>query len=99
MPELTFYGSSDDLIECEGVVSEEWNKEHGQFLVVCPDGRQAHVWLVYGDNGCWSVSYGLVGEDVPAPTGCIQHKTYTAVLTLDVPEKTTVHEVVGGPSR
>lgn len=91
MPDLTFYGASDDLIECAGVVREEWNAEGAKLLVVCPDGRQAHVRVAYEDPGVWVVSYGPVEEDVPAPVGRLEVERYSARLTLDVPEKTTVH--------
>lgn len=90
MPDLIFYGASDDLMEVEGVVSEEYPGDRGTFLVVS-NGAQVKVRLCYEDNGCWSVCAWPVDEGVDGPLGALTFEGYTAKLHLEVAGTATVH--------
>lgn len=97
MAELTIYGASDDLVEVEGLFTNEFyvqgDNEAVTLLVTCPDGRSCKVRVAYVDGGVWAVSYQPSDEDVPAPTGRVECGGYTARLILDVPEGTKVHRL------
>jgi hypothetical protein len=96
MPELIISGASDDLVEIEGVLREEFDvpsSETINLLIVTPDANQAKVRVSYTRNGVWEIGYAPVDEDVSAPPGRIEVSGYTARLTLDVLEGTKVHRL------
>ncbi|MBO2461713.1 hypothetical protein [Actinomadura violacea] len=98
---VTFYGSSDDLVEvdgCPGVdefgsYGEVW---HGDLIApggpLAPGGAmRVHVFF----DGCWHVSVGQVDETIPLPDWPIrfeQQKGYdgtpspSVLLTVDAPD-------------
>ena len=95
MPDLTFYGASDDLIEIDGAFSEEYGREDGHFLVI--DGeRHMRVHVFYTSQGTWAVACWQLSEAMPAIPGTITFDRYTAKLTLDVGEKVQVQPLWGG---
>jgi hypothetical protein len=64
---LTFYGSSDDLVEAGG---EEYNAESGVFRLATPDGHGIRVEVTYTGAGVWGIGVEpLISHplDDPAP--------------------------------
>lgn len=96
-----FYGSSDDLIEVEGV------KGADEFGVYVSDGRyhgsfnlggQMRIHAIY--DGCWSFAVGQVGEDIPLPDWPIRilaqpGTPYSMRLEIDVPKNAKVFQECG----
>jgi hypothetical protein len=86
---ISFYGSSDDLIEIEGDIKgcDEYDVG-GQITSFVVAGLSVSLQYAYG--GCWSISVNLVDEDVAveaknmrlsvAPNG------YSMLLEMDVPK-------------
>jgi hypothetical protein len=80
---LSFYGSSDDLVEVDdscGKLGEEYSAGHthkedgapagtgGRFLVTGPDGGRLVVIVSYARHkATWDVAVAPVDEDVPLP--------------------------------
>ena len=96
MPELIFYGASDDLIEVEGAIEEEYPADSGDranLLVFGPDERSAIVSVGYTEDGVWAVTYGQAYEDTPVYEGRVTARGYTAVLTIEVPEGTMIRRL------
>lgn len=57
MPEVTIYGASDDLIEVEGAISEEfsaYDMGDGMYLAFS-DGTVLHVQYGANDEGMWRI--------------------------------------------
>jgi hypothetical protein len=109
MPDLIFYGASDDLIEVEGVVSEEYNGEEALFIVESPDGEQkAYVRVLFeaGEGGGnWSVAIWPADEDIRSFEGRVDvrpahlnpgetYRAYSSRLTLEVPDGTAVTNLI-----
>lgn len=105
MPDLTIYGSSDDLVEVEGVLEQEHNAEDVTLLVSAGGDRRAVVRAVFDPQdvgtgeqcgGCWAITVAPFDEDVPGFAGRIEITGYTARLTLDVPDDVSVERIGGG---
>ena len=83
---LTIYGASDDLIEIEGDVREEFDAYNaGPKVVRCSDGSAVRI--EYTGEGCWevrvvSLAVGTTAETVPHDN---DKTTYTDRLTLTAP--------------
>ena len=110
---ITIYGYSDDLVEVEGLGTDlEFNvyDEHWQGDLVAPGGSVAesmrvHCW--YGDSGCWQVGVGQTDESAqlpPWPVTIAQKPHddpgspgYSALLSIDAPEGTTLTNVKPEP--
>jgi len=97
MRKITFYGSSDDLIEIEGApgadeyyADTDREEPEGRFIV----GGKILVMALYDKNGCWSFSLGQLHEDVPFPDWPIsfrQHENgYSVELTIEAPDDAIV---------
>jgi len=59
---VTIYGASDDLIEVEGALSEEFNphgRDKGDYLVFS-DGTVLSV--QYAEDGCWRINRLVAGS-------------------------------------
>lgn len=89
---VTFYGSSDDLIEVDGSIPgcDEYTGESADF-----DIAGLIVRVFYNDGGCWSIAVGQIDEDVPvlARVESLVADGYTMKLTLDVPNGSHVTKV------
>ncbi|EMB4322617.1 hypothetical protein RJ492_001714 [Pluralibacter gergoviae] len=91
MKELKFYGASDDLLECEGAISEEIGcfNSPGIYHLKSAEGEMQVVGY-YLDSGLWSIGISQVNENTPLPawlTSFSQHECgYSVVLTLQVPD-------------
>jgi hypothetical protein len=52
---ITVYGASDDLIEIEGGISEEFSVyDEDGMLLACSDGTV--LGIVYDSDGCWRIT-------------------------------------------
>lgn len=92
MPAVTFYGASDDLVEVEGAVSEEYDGDD-VLLLVTSDTRQSYVHVKYERTGTWSVALFPVDEDMPAHAGTATTKGYSAYLTVGLSDPFTIVRV------
>lgn len=92
MPDLTISGSSDDLIEIEGVISDEFNyiNDPCHMRISSPDGRSVRVTVEFDDEGCWAVALHPDEEDKPGYAGTVLVTGYTTKLTLDVPDDVSI---------
>lgn len=62
MSQITIYGASDDLIEVEGAITEEFNPpEDEPSYLAFSDGSLLSI--TYTDDGLWKISVFCVGED------------------------------------
>ncbi|BAH38848.1 hypothetical protein GAU_1806 [Gemmatimonas aurantiaca T-27] len=54
MAEVTIYGASDDLVEIDGAISEEWNaSDDERNYLAFSDGTVLSI--EYGSKGCWEI--------------------------------------------
>lgn len=63
MKRLEVYGASDDLIEVEGAVQEEfggYSRDDKEFLLVVSDGTV--LGLKYGGEGVWNIRLVATGK-------------------------------------
>lgn len=93
--ELTFYGASDDLLECEGAIREEigcYNKP-GIYHLKSAEG-ELQVVGYYLDSGMWSVGISQIAEDTPLPAWPVTYSMYehgySVQLTIVVPDDTSL---------
>lgn len=102
---LKFYGSSDDLFECEGTRPREGEPDEiGKFRqpaiveIRTPDGEGLHVIGQYavGETACWMIGIAPLEEDTPIPVWNISfglHKSgYSPELTVEVPDSAFVRQ-------
>lgn len=83
MHSVTIYGASDDLVEVEGDVREEFSAyEDGYRFLAFGDGSL--VRLNYTDEGCWEVRVEVLGAGTAQSldTHDGDTTTYTDRLTL-----------------
>lgn len=82
---ITIYGASDDLIEIEGEIREEFDSyqgcadNHGQHLA-CSDGTLLSV--LYDQDGCWRFHRVTAGSADFAKTEGDPDGDYTDRVTL-----------------
>ena len=57
---IEIYGASDDLIEIEGDIREEFNGDDG--LIVCSDGTVLSIHYGKQDLGIWDIQVVREGE-------------------------------------
>lgn len=104
---LEIYGASDDLIEIDGDIREEFyaksygkNLEGNSFALTRWEGDQIEgmeVHVRYEATGCWSVGISQLEEDKPLPDwgASLSGDGYTAKLILsNVPDDV---KLVGPP--
>ncbi len=66
-----FWGESDDCIEVDGAVRDEFIGRYNSMwtaTITAPDGKQKMLisgW--YADNGCWNFAIGQADEATPLP--------------------------------
>lgn len=61
MSKLKIYGHSDDLVEIEGDIREEWEAfDAGQCYIAISDGTLLHI--TYDHEGVWRVTPCVIGE-------------------------------------
>jgi hypothetical protein len=96
--ELRVYGASDDLVELEGAISDEYNTPAGglELVLTAPDGSALVVTALYTKaGGTWAIGVAPAeeGEDLPDWIRTVRTSPscgYSAELVLDVPEGTIV---------
>jgi len=101
MATLTVFGSSDDLIEVDGVEgADEFNDTSGHWrgIIEAPDGATAIVYVDLRRNGTWTVALGQYEEDYPLPNWPVSITVdedlcaYSTKATIEVPEGTTIRK-------
>jgi hypothetical protein len=100
MPEVTIYGASDDLIEVEGDIREEYYaRDAGDMAnaVVFPDGSV--VAIEYTPAGVWRIGLerqgaGTTVEHVRAPEDDDDNYSDRVTLKSDQPFRWAVHCLV-----
>ena len=99
---LTIFGSSDDLIEVDGISGgDEFSKPNGSWIGVieAPDGDTALVFVDYRPNGTWTVALAQYGEDYKLPAWPQSFEVdeafcrYSVKAAIIVPEGTTIREI------
>jgi len=102
MAVLTVFGSSDDLIELDGIEgADEFNDTSGTWtgVIEAPDGDTALLYVDYRNNGTWTVALGLWEEDYTLPAWPVEvvsgteFNSYTTLAKITVPDGTTVREL------
>jgi hypothetical protein len=94
MQTAVVYGSSDDLIEIEGVKgADEFNIiGDGPYIAAFNLGGKMRIHAVY--DGCWSFAVGQVDEEIPLPDWPVRlgaHDSgYSTRLEIDVPDDVKV---------
>jgi hypothetical protein len=86
MREITIYGASDDLIEVDGDITEEFNPGDDPSLIACSDGTILRV--TFDHNGIWRITpvvHGTAALTVAqAPEDDDNNYTDRATLTGDI---------------
>jgi hypothetical protein len=92
MPTVTLHGASDDLIELDGAIVEEFNHWHGGnpddqgALVAFSDGTVLRI--IHGPGGIWRISPVAAGAAelsiVQAPEDDDRNCSDVATLTGDI---------------
>lgn len=104
MPNLTIYGASDDLVELEGAINDEYNLFPDGVLLrlTAPDGQSLDVSLDFDNRAIggqldWTIAVGAVNAYPDWPIRFHERPDYEGdpAVTIDVPEGTRV-ELVGG---
>lgn len=105
MATLKISGHSDDLIEIDGTVSEEFYAgSDGMFeaRIKDPEGNKARLFVTYGPQGTWIPVLALWDEGVALPdwdariTSDVNVSDYSTILTLTVPDGTKIKVLEGG---
>lgn len=90
MKHIGFYGSSDDLIEVDGDIREEFNGESEGFSIA-----GLSVTVAYSSGGVWGITVSQHEEDIPVTAEnmklSIQSRMdgdpgYSMRLDMDVPD-------------
>lgn len=83
---VTLSGHSDDLVELDGVLSEEWTSYGEQAVVVFSDGTVLEI--EFGPDGVWRITSLATGTAElaiqEAPTDDEDNYTDVATLTGDI---------------
>ena len=91
MQRATIYGTSDDLVEVEGIIGgDEFPADRNETVKLCIGGL-LQVRMSYGKYGAtWTVEMGQVFAEVPIPDEwdifLTQHPNgYSIQVNLDIP--------------
>lgn len=100
MSELLIYGASDDLIEFEGAIREEFNVSGTwKGMIESPDGRRLVIAASFGQSlSDWQIS--VANADTPFPDWPMHFTTRPdreddPALIIDVPAGSFVHALRG----
>lgn len=100
---ITIYGASDDLIEVEGAISEEYELgRYGTRLrLTAPDGQSLDVAADFGNQILggdldWTITVGAVNTYPSWPIHFHERPNYEGdpAVTIDAPAGTTIAVVV-----
>lgn len=96
--QIIVYGASDDCIEIEGAISEEYEiygeRTVGTVIFESPAGETLEVTLEFKDD--WEITLPRIGEDLsnlvpwPVKFGDRPDRTEDPALFIDAPIGTTV---------
>lgn len=79
---ITIYGASDDLIECEGAISDEWNV-YNPAIVTCSDGTVLRVAYAEKDEAFWRIERLQAGSaEYAHVAGTDEDTDYSDKVTL-----------------
>ncbi|MFC4124905.1 hypothetical protein [Nocardia rhizosphaerae] len=98
---LTIYGASDDLLELEGYITEEYNVYSATTLAfTAPNGARVAIVAEFGGyvaipNGGWALSVCHLDPRWTYPVRLAERPDDSAdpAVILEVPEGTTVREI------
>lgn len=91
---ITIYGASDDLIEVDGDIREEFSEPCGSWtaVIASADGREAIRVSAEYIGSTWQLGAGPASEEQPMPgwpvrvrQGTAAECSYSAVLEIDAP--------------
>ena len=98
--QMEFYGDSDDRREISGDFREE---EYSDVVkLTAPDGSGLYVIWSYSEkvhNGCWSIGFQQLDEDVPIPEWArmlemsTAERGYSVKITMTVPDDVKIEWV------
>ena len=101
MAEIRVYGASDDLLEFDGAISEEFSRYSNPIVgtLTAPNGDGLTVMAYYANSGVWGVGVGPLDEGATLPDWPIRFEdgkqnesSFSATLVIDIPEGTTLKE-------
>lgn len=91
---LTIYGASDDLIELEGAIDDEYSigSADDWEAIITADDKEIRVFAAYLSCGVWAVSAAPVEDGVPMPDWNIRLENapdndYSSALVMDLPTR------------
>lgn len=98
---LTIYGASDDLVEVEGHLVDEYpvddNNSVTLHLADASGNGGCKITMTYnGRTGCWDATIGLLGEGIQIPWPVtVRHKPgrddfYSVFVDIDCPDDVAV---------
>ncbi|MFJ1510937.1 hypothetical protein [Cellulosimicrobium funkei] len=99
---ITIYGASDDLVEVEGAIREEFElgMEGTRLRLIAPDGESLDVWAQFCARGQhvtldWTISVEATTGYPSWPIRFHGREDYEGdpAVTIDAPVGTTVSEV------
>jgi len=102
VPDITIYGASDDLVEVEGAVSDEFSlgPDGTRLRLTAPDGQSLDVAAdfdnaVLGGDLDWTIVVSAVNSYPSWPIHFHERPNYEGdpAVTIQAPEGTTVEEV------
>lgn len=99
MKRLIFYGASDDLLELDGDMSDEFEAYNGAAVKLNSLCGEMLITAIYAPRciraPVWSIGIAPVDEDVPIPDWPITMGAsgYSAILTIECPDDIQVEEV------
>lgn len=92
---MVLYGNSDDCREIDGDFCEEEYSDVAK--ITAPDGSGLYVIWSYSEkvhNGCWSIGFQQLDEDIPIPEWARMLEMYTACNGYSVKIKMMVPDDV-----
>lgn len=102
MKNLIFSGYSDDLIELDGDMSDEFTAaSEGDVLyvanIVDGDGNGLRLSAIYDDNGCWSFAVGRLDEGTELPDWEIEMGAsstgYSTQVSINAPDDVVINRL------
>ena len=103
MKAIEFCGTSDDLFEVNGFLSEEFDCTYESVhdkpvrLLVCKTDHSEGLYVVghyaAAPGGCWAVGVQQLDEDVPLPDRwrlSLDWQGYTVILRIAIPDDVAI---------
>lgn len=98
MMNLIFYGASDDLLEMEGDIQDEFEAYNGTTVKLTATDGEMLVTAHYGGHApVWSIGVAPADEDRPIPAWPMQYRLaengYSTALIIQCPDDVTVEKI------